>query len=68
MTRFNSMTKPDDFYASAMKTLAKLDEVLPAGSSVVALALFDGELLYGAMHKEQVYHLSTVVCILRPVS
>lgn len=47
---FDTMTEPDEFYAHAMETLTKLDTVVPAGSHVVALALFDGELLYQTMH------------------
>jgi acyloxyacyl hydrolase len=51
---FDHMTKPDDFYRSAMETLQRLDTMLPSGSYVVALALFDGELLYDTMHALQV--------------
>ena len=55
---YDHMTTPDQFYESAMKTLSLLDEVVPPGSDVIALALFDGELLYTTMHNEQV----CVVC------
>jgi acyloxyacyl hydrolase len=44
------MTKPDNFYNHAMETLTALDQVVPPGSHVAALALFDGELLYQTMH------------------
>jgi len=47
------MTTPDEFYSHAMETLTALDQQLPAGSHVVALALFDGELLYDTMHARQ---------------
>jgi len=47
------MTTPDDFYSHAMETLSKLDTMVPAASHVVALALFDGELLYQTMHNHQ---------------
>lgn len=50
---FDHMTKPDDFYTSAMATLNAIDTIVPKGSHVVALALFDGELLYDTMHAEQ---------------
>lgn len=50
---FDHMTTPDEFYESAVKSLTLLDEVLPAGSHVISLALFDGELLYATMHKQQ---------------
>lgn len=58
---FGSMTTPEDFYANALKSLQKLDTVLPKGSHVIALALFDGELLYSVMHKQQV-RLHTHTC------
>jgi acyloxyacyl hydrolase len=48
---FDTMTTTDEFYTHAMETLTKLDSVVPAGSHVVALALFDGELLYQTMHR-----------------
>jgi acyloxyacyl hydrolase len=47
------MTKPDEFYSSAIETLVRLDKLLPPGSHVIALALFDGELLYDTMHRHQ---------------
>lgn len=48
---FDHMTTPDEFYSKAMETLTQLDTKVPSGSYVVALALFDGELLYQTMHK-----------------
>lgn len=50
---FDHMTPPDEFYEKAMETLNALDKLLPSGSHVVALALFDGELLYDTMHNKQ---------------
>lgn len=50
---FDHMTKPDDFYTHAMETLNAIDTIVPKGSHVVALALFDGELLYDTMHAKQ---------------
>lgn len=50
---FDHMTTPDEFYTHAMETLTKLDTMVPAGSHVVSLALFDGELLYQTMHNHQ---------------
>ena len=50
---FDHMTTPDDFYSSAMATLIAIDGIVPPGSHVVALALFDGELLYDTMHAQQ---------------
>ncbi|KAJ1441788.1 hypothetical protein B484DRAFT_390492 [Ochromonadaceae sp. CCMP2298] len=50
---FEHMTTPDAFYTAAMQTLSALDAQLPKGSYVVALALFDGELLYDTMHSLQ---------------
>ena len=50
---FDHMTTPEDFYIDAMNTLARLDTMLPPNSHVVALALFDGELLYDIMHDLQ---------------
>lgn len=47
---FDSMTEPDEFYEKAMATFNELDKVLPANSYVVAVAIFDGELLYQIMH------------------
>ncbi len=47
---FTHMTSPENFYTHAMETLTALDQVVPAGSHVVSLALFDGELLYQTMH------------------
>ena len=51
---FDHMTKPDDFYTSALASLNAIDAVVPKGSHVVALALFNGELLYDIMHDHQV--------------
>jgi len=50
---FDHMTPPDSFYTHAMETLNALDKTLPKGSHVVALALFEGELLYDTMHNLQ---------------
>lgn len=50
---FTHMTKPEEFYSSAMESLTALDNILPTGSHVIALALFDGELLYTTMHTLQ---------------
>jgi len=50
---FDHMTKPDDFYNHALESLNRLDEALPVGSTVVSLALFEGELLYNTMHNKQ---------------
>jgi len=50
---FDHMTKPEEFYNSALASLNALDAVLPPGSHVVSLALFDGELLYATMHDHQ---------------
>jgi hypothetical protein len=47
---FTHMTRPDEFYEKAMETFNILDTMVPPGSHVVALALFDGELLYQIMH------------------
>ncbi len=47
---FSHMTKPDEFYTKAMETLTALDSRVPAGSHVVGVAVFDGELLYATMH------------------
>lgn len=52
-TGFDHMTTPDDFYSHAMDTLAKIDTKVPTGSHVIALALFEGELLYDTMFNEQ---------------
>ena len=49
----DSMTTPEKFKEDALASLAKLDETLPAGSYVVSLALFNGELLYDTMHDQQ---------------
>lgn len=49
---FDHMTTPDEFYTHAMETLNRLDTMVPAGSHVVSLALFDGELLYRTMHNK----------------
>jgi len=48
-----SMTTPEQFRASAMESLNALDATLPAGSYVISLALFNGELLYDTMHDQQ---------------
>lgn len=50
---FDHMTDPADFYTKAMETLTRIDAITPPGSHVVALALFDGELLYDTMHNQQ---------------
>lgn len=50
---YDHMTDPDDFYVHAMETLNKLDTIVPSGSHVVSVALFDGELLYQTMHNKQ---------------
>lgn len=50
---YDHMTTPDEFYSHAMESLTALDATLPAGSHVVALGLFDGELLYSTMHSHQ---------------
>jgi acyloxyacyl hydrolase len=50
---FDHMTTPDDFYTHAMETLNRLDAALPPGSTVVSLALFEGELLYNTMYNKQ---------------
>jgi acyloxyacyl hydrolase len=50
---FDHMTTPDEFYTSAMQTLNAIDNIVPAGSYLVALAMFDGELLYNTMHALQ---------------
>jgi len=47
---FHGMTKPNQFYEKAMETLTALDNKVPANSYVVAVGLFDGELLYATMH------------------
>ncbi len=53
-TGFDHMTTPDDFYSHAMDILNAIDAKVPAGSHVIALALFDGELLFDTMHDHQV--------------
>lgn len=55
---FDSMTRPDEFYEKAMETFTELDKIVPPNSYVVALALFDGELLYQIMH-DHVHPLGT---------
>jgi acyloxyacyl hydrolase len=55
---FGHMTKPDDFYTHTIETLTALDAVVPPGSHVVSLALFDGELLYATMH-DQIHPIGT---------
>jgi len=50
---FGSMTKPDEFYEKAVISLRALDKILPPGSHVVSLALFEGELLYDIMNAAQ---------------
>ena len=50
---FGSMTTPDEFYSGAMSILGGIDKLVPPGSHVIALALFDGELLYDTMHALQ---------------
>jgi acyloxyacyl hydrolase len=51
---FDHMTKPEDFYTHAVESLRAIDAKVVKGSHVVALALFDGELLYDIMSKHQV--------------
>ena len=46
-------TPLDEFYNDAIATLTRLDGMLPAGSTVISLALFNGELLYDTMHAQQ---------------
>ena len=48
-----SYTPVDEFYTDAVATLQRLDNMLPPGSTVVSLALFNGELLYDTMHALQ---------------
>ena len=50
---FSHMTTPDEFYTNAMATLNRLDTLVPANSYVVAVAIFDGELLFRTMHNKQ---------------
>ena len=50
---FDHMTTPETFYLDALNTLNRLDTMLPPNSHVVALGLFDGELLYDIMHDLQ---------------
>mmetsp|Transcript_16826 Transcript_16826/g.25299 ORF Transcript_16826/g.25299 Transcript_16826/m.25299 type:complete len:572 (+) Transcript_16826:25-1740(+) len=50
---YDHMTTPDEFYEHAMESLRAIDETVPAGSHVISLALFDGELLYSIMHAHQ---------------
>ncbi len=52
-TGFDHMTDPEDFYTHAVESLQAIDATVPKGSHVVALALFDGELLYDIMNKHQ---------------
>jgi acyloxyacyl hydrolase len=53
---FDHMTQPEDFYSHAVESLRAIDAKVVKGSHVVALALFDGELLYDIMSKHQVGH------------
>ena len=46
-------TPIDEFYTDAVKQLQRLDAMLPKGSSVISLSLFNGELLYDTMHAQQ---------------
>ena len=46
-------TPLDEFYNDAVKTLQRLDGMLPPGSTVISLALFNGELLYDTMRNQQ---------------
>jgi hypothetical protein len=50
---FDHMTTPSSYHDHLIETLTALDAQLPAGSHVVAPALFDGDLLYRTMHKQQ---------------
>ena len=50
---FDSMSDPDEFYDKAMESLTRIDKMVPRGSYVIAMALFDGELLYDIMHNKQ---------------
>lgn len=50
---FDHMSDPDEFYAKAMESLTRIDKMVPSGSHVIAMALFDGELLYDIMHNQQ---------------
>lgn len=45
-------TPPETFYSQAIETLTRLDSMLPKGSTVVSLSLFNGELLYDTMHAQ----------------
>jgi hypothetical protein len=48
-----SMTKPAEFEYNARKALARLDTLLPAGSTVLAIGLVDGRVLWDTMHAQQ---------------
>lgn len=50
---YDHMTTPESFYEHAMESLTALDSIVPKGSHVVAVALFDGEFLYNTMHALQ---------------
>lgn len=43
------MTKPEDFYVDALKSLRYLDTVLPAGSHMSLFGVADGRVLYDNM-------------------
>ena len=45
-------TSVDEFYNDAVATLTRLDQMLPKGSVVVSLALFNGEILYDTTHAQ----------------
>ena len=45
-------TPVDEFYNDAVATLTRLDQMLPKGSVVVSLALFNGEILYDTTHAQ----------------
>jgi acyloxyacyl hydrolase len=45
-------TPVDEFYSDAVATLTRLDQMLPKGSVVVSLALFNGEILYDTTHAQ----------------
>lgn len=50
---FDHMTPADEFYTAAVTSLKAIDAKVPPGSHVVALSLFNGELLYDIMHARQ---------------
>lgn len=46
------MTPPDTFKAATLRSLAYLDTVLPAGSSVMLIPLVDGRVLWETTHAQ----------------